>query len=86
MRGECHGTNTLEQADRVAGYLKRASAEHGSIQLLDFNEFVCPRGECSAITTGGVVVFRDSQHLTDTFAVGLLGQVLQRYPGLKADG
>ena len=35
--------------------------------LLDLNDLVCPGRNCNAITDKGVVVFRDSQHLTDTF-------------------
>ncbi len=35
--------------------------------MLDLNDLVCPDGNCRAVSKDGVVVFRDSQHLTDSF-------------------
>jgi len=38
--------------------------------MLDMNNYVCPEGICSA-TQQGIIVFRDSQHLTASYAASL---------------
>lgn len=82
MRSHCVGRETLEVVGSVSANLHRASEEHGGVELLDLNDLICPDGQCPAITREGVVVYRDSQHLTDTYVQNLLSKVLQRYPGL----
>lgn len=52
-------------------FLFSAANDFENVKLLDLNSLVCPEGKCSAITTEGIVVFRDSQHITDTFARSL---------------
>ena len=44
-----------------------------NVEVLDLNSRVCPSGICSAMTNDGVMVFRDSRHLTDSF-VSILAQ------------
>jgi hypothetical protein len=82
-RSECIGTEAMDQVEKVGGYLARASEKYSGIQVLDFNGFVCPGGQCFAIDHEGVVVFRDSQHLTDTFVKNQLEGVLKKYPELQ---
>lgn len=55
------------RAARVSGYLQRVTRRFANASLLDLNERVCPDRHCAARHPDGVVVFRDSQHLTDTF-------------------
>ena len=54
-------------AQRVLPLLARATEGLDNVGLLNLNDLVCPDGLCSARRPGGVVVFRDERHLTDTF-------------------
>ena len=60
--------DALEESSRVASYLTLASEKNASVKVLNFNDLVCPDEVCFAMTVEGGVVFRDSQHLTDSFA------------------
>ena len=82
MRERCSTEAAMSEARRVGAYLGSASARYDGVTVLDFNQLVCPDDHCFAITRDGVVVYRDSQHLTDTFVRGLRGEVLKRYPEL----
>lgn len=64
--------------DEIPKYIKTnkallfsATNNFENVKLLDLNNQVCPEGKCSAMTSEGIVVFRDSQHITDTFARSL---------------
>jgi len=46
--------------------------------LLDLNDLVCPGGQCAAQNPDGLVVFRDSQHLTDSFVRTQVAKVIDR--------
>lgn len=63
----CSAKDRSQQTDIVKKFLHKASERFPNVHLLDLNELVCPLGTCSAVTTEGIVVFRDSQHLTDSF-------------------
>jgi hypothetical protein len=45
--------------------------------MLDLNDTICPDGQCPA-EQGGKVVFRDSEHMTATFARSLGKELGQR--------
>ncbi|HEB77439.1 MAG TPA: acyltransferase [Methylothermaceae bacterium] len=45
------------------------------VSLLDMSSLVCPGGLCRALTPKGVPVYRDSQHLTDSFVISLAPEV-----------
>jgi peptidoglycan/LPS O-acetylase OafA/YrhL len=55
-------------ATDVAGYLREALQPFPRASLLDLNDRVCPSRWCRADTPDGLVVFRDSRHLTGEFA------------------
>jgi peptidoglycan/LPS O-acetylase OafA/YrhL len=55
------------QADTVANYLRQATNEFSNVKLLNLNDLVCPNGQCKALNSEGIVVFRDHQHLTNSF-------------------
>jgi hypothetical protein len=80
MRENCSAKVSMTESRKVGAYLSRASERYDGVTVLDFNQLVCPDDHCFAITQEGVVVYRDSQHLTDTFVRGLRGEVLKRYP------
>jgi hypothetical protein len=51
-------------------------------KLLDLNDLVCPGGYCSAKDPDGLVVFRDRQHLTDSFVRAQAPKVIDRLKSL----
>ncbi|MGY6277610.1 acyltransferase family protein [Methylomonas sp. MgM2] len=59
--------SNAEQINRVVGYLNRATDGLPNVKLLNLNDLECPDTQCSALNANDLVVFRDSQHLTDTF-------------------
>lgn len=69
-------------ADRVAQWLDRATASFTNVRMLDLGPLVCPGRECRA-EQQGLVVFRDAQHLTGSFAASL-GPALAQKLGLPA--
>ncbi|MGO4703369.1 acyltransferase family protein [Dyella sp. 2RAB6] len=72
------------QADRVFAWQQEASARFGNASTLDFNDLICPDATCKA-AKGGQVVFRDSQHMTASFAESLGDAVTARL-GIEAAG
>ena len=66
-RVDCQAKGRSQLIDSVATYLGQTVSHFSNIYILDLNDLVCPGGDCNAISEDGVVVFRDSQHLTDTF-------------------
>ncbi len=78
----CTEAVSMKPWDDVAEYLGRAVARHPSARLLNLNDLVCPDGVCSARTEDGVTVFRDSQHLTDSFVRSRTPQISQRLRAL----
>lgn len=59
----------------VYKWLQSAAKRFPNVSTLDLNSAICPHGQCSA-ERNGMVVFRDSQHLTATFARSL-GETLR---------
>ncbi len=47
--------------------LTAAAASYSNVQVLQLSDIVCPNSTCAAWDTDGYAVFRDRQHLTDTF-------------------
>jgi hypothetical protein len=54
-------------ADRVSRYLTEVVKAHQNADVLNLNDLVCPDGYCAAREPSGAVIFRDQQHLTDSF-------------------
>jgi hypothetical protein len=74
----CREPLTSTQAAEVAHYLKIAVQAFPNAKLLNLNDLACPEGICSALTTDGLTVFRDTQHLTNTFVRAQLPAVTKR--------
>jgi peptidoglycan/LPS O-acetylase OafA/YrhL len=66
-----------EHEQQVFQWLQQASVGFANVRTLDLNDLVCPGGHCSA-ELKGEVVFRDSQHLTASFAESLAPYLAQR--------
>lgn len=62
----------------VTKYLSQAADRYPNVHVLDLNDLVCPAGLCQAVNQSGVAVFRDSQHLSDTFVRSVIPAIRQR--------
>ncbi len=67
MRSDCVSKDRMGYVNRISDYLRQAASRFANVHLLDLNSLVCPGADCYAYSEDGQVVFRDSQHLTDTF-------------------
>jgi len=74
----CIAGSQSKTIQRVTNYLTRAASRFQNVHLLNLNDLVCPNGTCSAANAEEVVVFRDSQHLTDTFVKTQIPYVRER--------
>jgi len=63
----CREAVVGKQTGMVARYLEQAVERFPNAKMLNLNDLVCPGGHCSAQNSAGLVVFRDQQHLTDSF-------------------
>lgn len=81
LQHACSAVVANVRADQVFQWLSQAVARFPNTSMLDMNAFVCPEGLCSA-EQHGVVVFRDSQHLTGSFAASL-GPALAEKLGME---
>ncbi len=63
----CQAKDRLNRIKSVTKYLDQVANRFSNVYMLDLNDLVCPGGDCNAINKEGVVVFRDSQHLTNSF-------------------
>ena len=73
----CSASAADPYADQVYQWLQQAAAHFTNVSVLDLNEQVCPGGTCLA-EQHGEVVFRDSQHLTGSFAASLGAAMAQK--------
>ncbi len=64
---DCISESPTEKFDQVAYLLSTAASDFSNVQVFNPVDLVCPRGQCRAVSPTGIPVFRDSQHLTDTF-------------------
>jgi hypothetical protein len=78
----CRESLTSTQDTDVARHLKLASERIPNAMLLDLNDLVCPDRYCYARNQGGMVVFRDNKHLTDSFVRAQVPDVLARLEAL----
>jgi peptidoglycan/LPS O-acetylase OafA/YrhL len=81
-QSNCRAPAFDQQGNDVYQWLQEASERFDNVTTLDMSNIVCPSNECSA-ERSGLVVFRDSQHLTATFAESVghdLGQRLNLEP------
>jgi hypothetical protein len=66
-RAACRATDRQEHVARVARDLGRSAERFGNVHLLDLNDLVCLDEICNSGTDAGLLVLRDSQHLTGRF-------------------
>lgn len=78
----CIAPVTRGKRDDVHRWIAEAAEAYENVEIIDLTDTVCPGGLCSA-ERQGIVVFRDSQHLTASFARSLSGELGRR---LKSSG
>lgn len=66
-RASCTAPAHNALGDAVFSWLSQAAHAFANVKMLDMTDVICPQGTCNA-ERNGVVVFRDSQHLTANFA------------------
>lgn len=66
-----------EHGELVFNWLRQASSRFANVRMLDMNDVVCPLGQCMA-ERSGTIVFRDSQHLTASYARSIAPRVVER--------
>jgi peptidoglycan/LPS O-acetylase OafA/YrhL len=78
--GECFAKDRLQQVEPVVGFLNLVANRFPNVFLLNLNDLVCPGpgGICHAVSEKGLVVFRDSQHLTDSFVRAQIPSIRER--------
>lgn len=74
----CREALMTTQAADVARYLQQATQRFSNVILLNLNDLVCPGEYCAAQDSKGLIVFRDSQHLTDSFVRAQAPKVMDR--------
>ncbi|MET1254643.1 acyltransferase family protein [Aliikangiella maris] len=64
---ECQEKINLQKLEQITNYIQTAIKDLKNVQLLDLNDIVCPQKICRARTPNGEIVFRDNQHITNSF-------------------
>ncbi|MCP8900217.1 acyltransferase [Gilvimarinus sp. HB14] len=75
---DCQTHIEASKADKISRLLQAEAEQHEGISILDLNSLVCPQGLCQPTTADGIVVFRDNQHLSDTFVRSLVSKLAPR--------
>ncbi len=78
----CTEDGDLRQVRKITGYLEQAASRFDNVAVLDLSDIVCPSDRCGAVTADGQIVFRDSQHLADSFVRSRAGIIRQRIEAL----
>lgn len=75
--GDCSAPYKDEHASQVFEWLTAAVSRFDNASMADFNDLVCPDGVCHALLDGRIV-FRDSQHMTASYAESIGDRVAAR--------
>lgn len=79
----CESPSPTDRNQAMTGALKAAASVFDNVRVLDMNDFVCPQDLCRA-QMDGRIVFRDSQHLSASFARSISAEFLERLENLRA--
>lgn len=77
---DCVSDLSIEKFNHVAELLNQAANGLNNVQVLNPANFVCPENQCRALSQMGIPVFRDSQHLTDSFVISTEKQLSSQLP------
>ncbi len=81
LQHTCRAVMDNPHADQVYQWQSQAVSHFDNASMLNMDPGICPKGICSA-ERKGMVVFRDSQHLTASFAASL-GSTLAKKLDIK---
>jgi len=84
-KGACLAKDRISLIKPGIGFLEQAVNRFANVHMLNLNNLVCPGGNCRAVSTEGLVVFRDSRHLTDTFVRAQVPYIRERMEQLSKD-
>jgi peptidoglycan/LPS O-acetylase OafA/YrhL len=86
-KGMCVAPATNVHSNEVYHWLETAASGFGNVSMVDMTDAICPDGQCRA-EQHGVIVFRDSQHMSATFvrSLGLELATHLNYDGRTAVG
>ncbi len=84
-RRACLAKDRLQHVQSVTKILELTTNNFSNVYMLNLNDLVCPNENCNAISEEGVVIFRDSQHLTDSFVRAQIPFVRERLKQLNKD-
>jgi peptidoglycan/LPS O-acetylase OafA/YrhL len=73
----CGASMMDEHGELVFKWLTLTSGHFTNVRMLDMNDVVCPDGRCMA-ERNGMIVFRDSQHLTASYAQSIAPRLAER--------
>lgn len=76
-RDGCHAPIDSRSDEEMYAGLLAAAADHANAELVDFSDLVCPYGRCFA-QRDGMIVYRDTIHLTASFVEGVSDGVAER--------
>ncbi|MBV1871145.1 MAG: acyltransferase [Gammaproteobacteria bacterium] len=82
----CLAKGRLKHVDAIGGFLSSSARHFSNIFVLNLNDLVCPEKICRAATADGAVVFRDSQHLTNSFVKSKVSIVSRRIDEMLGNG
>lgn len=69
----------------VIRYLTTATQDFDNAVVVDMTNIICPDDRCAALSADGVVVFRDSQHVTSRFALSRTAMIRERLAVTRPD-
>lgn len=75
--GDCSFPSRDMPADAIYASLQHAAKPFANVELVDMSDRVCPDQICHA-EQSGMIVFRDNQHMTATFAASLAPALSER--------
>lgn len=79
----CIGKLSTRNVDRVAHLLSTSAKDFSNVRVFNPVNLVCPEGKCRALSQAGIPVFRDSQHLTDTFVRSVSEILRKELPNIR---
>lgn len=63
----CRANIGKSRIDAVTTLLSEEVGSLENVKVLDLNHLICPNRVCQALSRNGMIVFRDNQHLTDSY-------------------
>lgn len=78
-REKCLAKDRMQHIEPTMRFLEQAVNRFSNVYMLNLNNLVCSGGNCNAINEQGVVVFRDSQHLTNFFVQAQVPFIRERF-------